>query len=142
MKALLMLIALVMLALAAMVGVQRASFTSAAVPSSGVVVDVQARETRCGRRPRRACTKFTAIVEYTAANDTRRITVGAGQSRGRGNPASQARYRVGEAFALRIHPTTREALPDSFPAIWGQPLVLGIGGVLLAFFGLQGARRR
>jgi hypothetical protein len=142
MKAILMLIALALLVMAAVVGVQRASFVSAAVPTSGTVVDVQARDSRCGRKPRRACTKFTATVEYSVGSDTRRISTGAGQSRGRGEPITRARYRIGDAFALRVHPKTREALPDSFSGLWGLPLVLGLVGGLLAFFGVAGTRRR
>lgn len=142
MKALLMLFALALLALSAIVGVQRASFVRAAVPASGIVVDIESRNTRCGRKPRRACTKFTAVVEYTFANDTRRLRAGAGQSRGRDEPVSEARYRVGDAFAVRVHPGTREALPDSTMGLWGLPILLGVGGGLLALFGLWGDGRK
>ena len=142
MKAVLMLFAFALLALSAVVGVQRASFIRAAIPTSGIVVDVESRNTRCGRKPRRACTKFTAVVEYTVANDTRRMRTGAGQSRGRDEPESEARYRVGDAFPLRVHPGTREALPDSTSGLWGLPILLGVGGVLLALFGLWGGDRR
>ena len=89
-----------------------------------------------------ACTKFTAVVEYTVANDTRRMRTGAGQSRGRDEPESEARYDVGDAFALRVHPATREALPDSTMGLWGLPIMLGIGGGLFAVFGLWGVGRR
>jgi hypothetical protein len=142
MKALLMLVALAMLAVAGVVGVQRIAFVNAAVPASGTVVDIEARNDRCGRRPRRACTKFTAIVEYTYANDTRRLRTGAGSSRGRDEPLSEADLSIGEAFAVRVHPATREALPDSTSGIWGLPLVLGLGGLLFGAFGLWGTRRR
>lgn len=142
MKALLMLIALALLALSAIVGVQRAAFVRAAVPASGTVVDIESRNTRCGRKPSRACTKFTAVVEYTFANDTRRLRTGAGQSRGRDEPIEEARYRVGDAFALRVHPGTREALPDSTMGLWGLPILLGAGGGLFAVFGLWGVGRK
>lgn len=142
MKAVLMLCALVLLALAAVIGVQRANFLRVAVPTSGIVVGIESRNARCGRKPRRACTKFTAVVEYTVANDTRRLRTGAGQSRGRAEPISEARYRIGDAFALRVHPATREALPDSTSGLWGLPIVLGIGGGLFALFGLWGIGRR
>mgnify|MGYP002781158405 FL=1 len=142
MKVLLMLVALVLLALAALIGAQRLAFVNAAVPASGIVVDIEARNDRCGRRPRRACTKFTAVVEYTVANDTRRLRTGAGSSRGRDEPVTEADYSVGEAFAVRVHPATREALPDSTSGIWGLPIVLGLGGALFALFGLWGTRRR
>lgn len=49
---------------------------------------------------------------------------------------------MSEAFAARVHPTTREALPDSTAGIWGLPAVLGLGGRLFGAFGLWGARRR
>lgn len=142
MKALLMLMALVLLVLAAVIGVQRANFVRLASPTSGIVVDVEAQDSRCGRRPRRGCTKFTAVVEYAVANETRRLRTGAGQARGRGQPIERARHRVGEAFALRVHPATREALPDSTFGLWGLPIILGIAGALFAAFGLWGARRR
>lgn len=142
MKAVLMLGAFVLLALAAALGVQRANFLRAAVPTSGIVVDIESRNARCGRKPRRACTKFTAVVEYMAANDTRRLRTGAGQSRGRDEPIDEARYRVGEAFALRVHPTTGEALPDGTMGLWGLPILLGLGGGVFAVFGLWGAGRR
>jgi len=142
MKAVLMLLALVLLALASVIGVQRANFVRQAVPTSGIVVDIESRNARCGRKPRRACTKFTAVVEYTVANDTRRLRTGAGQSRGRDAPDTEARYRVGDAFALRVHPATREALPDSTMGLWGLPILLGLGGGVLAAFGLWGAGRR
>lgn len=141
MKAVLMLFALVLCALAAVVGVQRANFVSAAVPTSGIVADIEARNARCGRKPRRACTKFTAIVEYTVASETRRLRTGAGQTRGRDEPVSEARYRVGEAFALRVHPITREALPDGFLGLWGLPLMLGLGGTVFAVFAIFIRRR-
>ena len=142
MRAVLMLVALVLLALAGVVGVQRASFARVAVPTSGIVVDIESRNARCGRKPRRACTKFTAVVEYTMANDTRRMRTGAGQSRGRDEPETEARYRVGDAFALRVHPGTREALPDSTMGLWGLPILLGLGGAVFAVFGLWGFGRR
>ncbi len=142
MKAILMLIAFAMLAMSAVVGVQRASFVSAAVPTSGTVVDIQSNNTRCGRRPKRSCTRFSAIVEYSVAGEARHLRAGAGQSRGRDEPISEARYGIGDAFALRVHPKTREALPDSFAGLWGLPLVLGLVGGLLAFFGFAGMRRR
>ncbi|MFN7212060.1 MAG: DUF3592 domain-containing protein [Lysobacteraceae bacterium] len=142
MKAVLMLLALALLALSAIVGVQRANFVRQAVPTSGIVVDIESRNARCGRKPSRACTKFTAVVEYTVANDTRRLRTGAGQSRGRDEPIEEARYRVGDAFALRVHPGTREALPDSTMGLWGLPILLGAGGGLLAVFGLWGVGRK
>ncbi|GAB3731094.1 hypothetical protein GCM10028794_07050 [Silanimonas algicola] len=138
----LMLVALVLLALAGVIGMQRASFVRVAMPTSGIVVDIESRDTRCGRKPRRACTKFTAVVEYTVANDTRRLRTGAGQSRGRNQPEDQARHRVGDAFPLRVHPATREALPDSTMGMWGLPILLGLGGGVFALFGVLGFRRR
>lgn len=137
-----MLVALVLLALAGVIGMQRASFVRVAMPTSGIVVDIESRDTRCGRKPRRACTKFTAVVEYTVANDTRRLRTGAGQSRGRNQPEDQARHRVGDAFPLRVHPATREALPDSTMGMWGLPILLGLGGGVFALFGVLGFRRR
>lgn len=137
-----MLIALVLLALAGVIGMQRASFVRVAMPTSGIVVDIESRDTRCGRKPRRACTKFTAVVEYTVANDTRRLRTGAGQSRGRNQPEDQARHRIGDAFPLRVHPATREALPDSTMGMWGLPILLGLGGGVFALFGVLGFRRR
>ena len=142
MRAVLMLLALVLLGLSGVIGVQRANFVRVAVPTSGIVVDIESRNSRCGRKPSRACTKFTAVVEYTVANDTRRMRTGAGQSRGRDEPESEARYRIGDAFALRVHPGTREALPDSTMGLWGLPILLGLGGGVLAAFGLLGAGRR
>ncbi|WP_461058069.1 hypothetical protein [Silanimonas algicola] len=142
MRAVLMLVALVLLALAGVIGMQRASFVRVAMPTSGIVVDIESRDTRCGRKPRRACTKFTAVVEYTVANDTRRLRTGAGQSRGRNQPEDQARHRVGDAFPLRVHPATREALPDSTMGMWGLPILLGLGGGVFALFGVLGFRRR
>ncbi|MCZ8061709.1 DUF3592 domain-containing protein [Silanimonas sp.] len=142
MKAVLMLLALVLLALAGVIGVQRANFVRVAVPTSGIVVDIESRNTRCGRKPRRACTKFTAVVEYTVANDTRRMRTGAGQSRGRDEPESEARFDVGDAFPLRVHPGTREAFPDDTMGLWGLPILLGLGGGVFAVFGLWGAGRR
>jgi hypothetical protein len=142
MKAVLMLFALVLLVLAGVIGVQRANFVRLAAPTSGIVVDVESRNARCGRKPRRACTKFTAVVEYSVSNDTRRLRTGAGQSRGRDEPISEARYRIGDALPLRVHPATREALPDGFSGLWGLPLVLAIGGAVFGLFGLWGARRR
>jgi hypothetical protein len=142
MRAVLMLFALVLSALAAVVGVQRANFVSAAVPTSGIVADVEACNAYCGGKRPRACTKFTAIVEYTVAGETRRLRTGAGLSRGRDEPVSEARYRAGEAFALRVHPITREALPDGFVGLWGLPLVLGLGGAVFTAFALFIRRRR
>ena len=142
MKALLMLVALALLALSALIGAQRLSFVNTAVPASGTVVDIEARNDRCSRKPRRTCTRFTAVVEYTFANDTRRLRTGAGSSRGRDEPITEADYSVGEAFSVRVHPATREALPDRTAAIWGLPFVLGLGGALFAAFGLWGTRRR
>lgn len=142
MKAVLMLIALVLLALAAVIGVQRASFVSAAVPAIGKVVDIEARDSRCGRKPRRQCTKFTAIVEYVYADETRRLNIGAGQERGRGEPISEADRRIGDPVALRVHPQTREALPDGVAGLWGLPLILGISGLVFGVVGTIAGRRR
>jgi hypothetical protein len=142
MKALVVLLALALLGLAGLVGVQRVAFVNAAVPTSGTVVAIESRNDRCGRRPRRSCTRFTAVVDYTFAGETRQLRASAGSSRGRDEPVTEADYRVGEAFAVRVHPATREALPDSASGLWGLPAVLGIGGGLLAVFGLGGTRRR
>lgn len=141
MKAILMLIAIALLALGALIGAQRVMFVASAVPVSGTVVEVAARDDRCGRRPRRACTKFTAIVEYGIGGETRRMRDGAGSSRGRGQPISEANVRVGDAFALKVNPKTREALPDSFRGLWGLPAVLVMFGVLCGLFGLWHQRR-
>jgi hypothetical protein len=142
MRAVLMLFAIVLLGLAGVIGVQRLSFVNVAVPTSGAVVDIETRNSRCGRKPKRACTKFTAVVEYAVASGTRRLRTGAGSSRGRDEPIGEASHRVGEAFAVRVHPATGEALPDSTSGLWGLPIVLGIGGLLFAVFGLVGTRRR
>ena len=142
MKAVLMLIAFALLGLSALIGAQRVMFVASAVPVSGTVVDIAARDDRCGRRPRRGCTKFTAIVEYQFGGETRRMRDGAGSSRGRGQPISEADVRVGDAFALKVNPKTREALPDSFGGVWGLPLTLGLFGLICGAFGLWHQRSR
>ena len=142
MKALLMLVAIVLLGFGALIGAQRVMFVASAVPVTGTVVEVAARDERCGRRSRRPCTKFTAIVEYSFAGQTRRMRDGAGSSSGYGQPISESNVRVGQAFAVKVNPRTREALPDSFRGVWGLPLVLAMFGVIVGLFGLWHQRSR
>ena len=44
-------------------------------------------------------------------------------------------------IALRIHPRTREALPDSVGGLWGLPLTLGLFGLICAAFAFWHVRR-
>lgn len=142
MRFVLLLFAVAALAMAGVTGVERWRFAREAVPMDGQVVEVESRNARCGRKPRRACTKFTAIVAYAVAGSTRQVRLGAGQERGRNEPISEARHQVGDRIALRVHPRTGEAHADTTAGVWGLPILLAVFGGLLGLGGLLGARRR
>ena len=80
--------------------------------------------------------RFTyALVALSAA------ALGAGRESGYGQPISYADLHIGQRFALRIHPRTREALPDSVGGLWGLPLTLGLFGLICAAFAFWHVRR-
>ena len=141
MRALLLIGAMIALAMALLTGLERWRFARDAVPMQGQVVEVTARDSRCGRRPSRACTRFTATVAYAVQGSMRQLSLGAGQSRGHDEPVSDARYRPGDRIALRVHPRTGEAYADATTAVWGLPMLLALVGGLMAAFGVFRPRR-
>jgi len=142
MRWLMVLFSLAALCFAALTGVQRWRFQQVAVSTIGEVISIDARDSTCGRKPRRQCTKFDAVVEYPIDDAPQRLTVGAGQSRGHRQPLSEAEYRKGDPMPVRYNPQTGEAMQDSGSAIWGLPIVLAIMGGVFMVVGLLAGRRR
>ncbi len=126
--------------------VWRAGFWLSSVETEGRVVAVEASDGRCGSKHKHDCTRFEAVIEYTASGAKHRTTATAGEARGHRQPVSAADHRVGERVPVlysALDPGT--ACRDSVFDVWGAPimaLLMQVMTLVGSFFEGRGHHRR
>jgi hypothetical protein len=102
----------------------RTVFLVRAERTTGVVTEVHGVNTRCGRKRKHNCTRFTARVRFTAQIQEYTFSVSAGSARGHRQPLSRADYDVGESVPVVYNPGRPEqAYRDAFWDVWGTPVL-------------------
>jgi hypothetical protein len=140
----LFLLSIVTLAGALLGGAYRLFFLARAERATGVVVDVQGENSKCGRRAHRDCTRFHAIVEFQAAGAGHSLRVPAGRLMGHDLPVSRAETHVGDSVPVLFDPGNPDrAARDDFWGRWGPTLlVLALSAAcLIGSFGFSGSGR-
>lgn len=121
----------------------RVWFLAHADRTTGEVVSVSKHNATCGRRRARySCTKYDALVDYQAEGSHHRLEVTAGTKRGRNQPKSYSRYRVGaDVPIVYLRGKPREAYRDEFSDVWGAPLIALLFQLAGMLGGMQEERR-
>lgn len=121
--------------------IDRAHFVWTSQTVMSTVEKVTASNGRCGRKRRRNCTKFSALLKYNVGGEIYRFSVSAGTARGHDQPLSRARHHANQPVQVAYDPRNpRHAYRDAVWDIWGAPILTFILQ-LCAFFGSLTERR-
>ena len=103
----------------------RTDFVLNSQQAVATVEQVSARNARCGKRGRRACTKFEATLKYQVSGTDYRIDVNAGRTGGHNQSVEFANYRSWDQVGL-VYDSRRPQLAclDTTWAIWHVPIIL------------------
>jgi hypothetical protein len=121
------LLMLSMLLLAAVVysAISQLRFLSHAERGTGVVRELRAVNTRCGKGMWSRCTKFFVTVDLQSSAGPQTLFLGAGRARGYDQPLSKARYQIGDPVPVVFTPNRDEETYRDEPSdIWAFPLSL------------------
>ena len=101
----------------------RADFYLHSVQVDAQVVDVTASNGRCGGKHKHNCTRFSAVLAYSAEGKTLRTTTSAGSVRGYDQPTARADLRRGEHHEVRYDSRKHDvACVNTFYGVWGAPM--------------------
>jgi hypothetical protein len=107
----------------------------------GRVQQVTARNERCGTKPRRPCTEFTADVSYDVGGRTYWLDEPAGSARDHDQPIARASLRVGDRVEVAYDP---EEPGDHYNGGWHVvpvvAMMAGLGGIVLVVIGVKQPR--
>jgi hypothetical protein len=108
-----------------------------AMEAQAEVVRVEGRNISCGKRGRRDCTKFSALLRYhtQSAGGPYEGWISAGQVRGHDRPISGADLRVGQTVQVIYDPASPDKFKETDPvSLWtGSLISLLIGTGMLAW---------
>jgi hypothetical protein len=140
-------ISMVLLLIAGGFAIERLWFLSQAEKTQGTVTQVTASNGQCGggrRRSSHACTRFTAHIGFAApGGNSGGITIGAGNSRGHGQPITRANYRVSQKVPVVYDPhNVARAYHDSLMSIWNVPIFIMVAQVATLVASMCESRRK
>ena len=141
-------ISMVLLLVAGGFATERLWFLSHAEKVQGTVVEITAQDGRCGgggkRRRSYTCTRYTAHIQFATRNGgSGGLSVGAGRSRGKGQPTSWASYRVSQTLPVVYDPRNEaKAYLDSIMGVWGTPIFILIAQFSTLIASVSESRRR